>query len=377
MTLLNQLIFLNTGDDLNILLIGCGRIARKHAQAISENFKKIDNVYLCDIEYEKALEIKNILMCNGFNKEIIIACDYKDLLKKNKIDFSVIATESGKHYDIAVNCLNYGTHILVEKPLSMSTGEANKIINLADKKNLQVGVCFQNRYNASVYYLKRAVEEKRFGKINQVTARMLWNRNKDYYTHGKWRGTWELDGGALMNQSIHNIDLLQWICGSECKTIFADIKNYVHPCIEVEDYDTSILNFENGTTGLIEASTGIYPCNYEETLTVSGENGFVELGGQALNLIKCWKFKTVSSYDNMALGLEQNIDSVYGNGHILLYKSFIESLENNLPFSISGKEGKKALQIVLGCYKSSLEKSIVNMKDLNFSTLNMKGFFKS
>ena len=361
---------------MNILLIGCGRIAQKHAQAILKNHKKINRVYLCDIDYEKALKIKNILVNNKFSNEIIIDCNYKNLLKKYETDFCVVATESGKHYEIAIDCLNEGRHVLVEKPLALSIKDADEIINLANKKNLQTGVCFQNRYNESVRYLRKAIEENRFGNINQVTARMLWNREKKYYEQAKWRGTWELDGGALMNQSIHNIDMLQSILNSSCKSIFANIKNYAHQYIEVEDYATAILNFENGTTGLIEASTCVYPCNYEETLTISGEDGFVELGGKALNTIKCWQFKTVKSYDDAALKITQDIDSIYGNGHILLYKEFIESLENNRQFSISGEEGKKALQIVLGCYKSSLKNSIVNIKDLDFSTLNMKGFFE-
>ncbi len=353
---------------LKFAIIGCGRISYKHIEALVNNYEGVELVATCDIVEEKAKKRAEEYMAlvnekfKQSNNEAAIDSntrnyklrtvnyytDYNKMLEKEDIDVVVIATESGYHAKHAIDCLNAGKHVLVEKPMALSSADANKMIRLARDKNLKLGVCHQNRFNPPIQKLRRAIEEGRFGKIVNGTARILWNRNDDYYKQAPWRGTKELDGGTLMNQCIHNIDLLQWMMDSEVERVYAERGTFLRN-IEMEDFGAILIRFKNGSIGIVEGSACVYPKNLEETLSIFGEKGTVVIGGLAVNEIKTWIFEDKRDYDKEDNNTE--IDSVYGKGHIPLYKDFIDAINNNREPLINGEEGKKALDIILKAYE--------------------------
>jgi len=214
---------------LKFALIGCGRISANHIKALIDNYQDAELVSVSDLIKDKAKQRVNEYVSQAKDKNISfkkpkIFIDYKKMLQEEDIDICSICTESGYHAEIALNCLTQKKHILVEKPMAMSLLDADKMIRgmirEAEKNKVKLSVCYQNRFNLTIQKLHQAIEEGRFGKIIAITARILWNRNKDYYDQAKWRGTWKLDGGCLMNQCTHNIDLLQWIIGDEIDTVF-------------------------------------------------------------------------------------------------------------------------------------------------------------
>jgi UDP-N-acetyl-2-amino-2-deoxyglucuronate dehydrogenase len=190
-------------------------------------------------------------------------------------------------------------------------------------------------------------------------ATIRWNRNEEYYSQADWRGKWKSDGGALMNQSIHNIDLLLWMMGSPVVEVFGYIDNKNHPSIEVEDMGVALLKFANGSFGIIESSMNTYPENFEETLSIFGEKGTVVLGGKSVNKIVHWNVKDDPIDDLDAFNEE--VDSVYGNGHIALYKDFIEAIKEDREPAITLQDGRNAVEVILAIYKSSFEKRPVSL----------------
>ena len=339
---------------LSFAIIGCGRISHKHIEALADNFKEADLVSVCDIIPEKmdkdVEEYYDFMKQRGINldKKINKYTDYKEMLKREDIDAVSICTESGHHAVHALYCLNAGKHVLVEKPMALSLNDADKMIKLSREKNLKLGICHQNRFNSPIQKLRRAVEEGRFGRIINGTARILWNRNDDYYKQAPWRGTKALDGGTLMNQCIHNIDLLQWMMGSEVERVHCERGTFLRN-IEMEDFGAILIRFKNGSIGIVEGSACVYPKNLEETLSIFGEKGTVVIGGLAVNKIKTWQFADERDYDKEDENTE--IDSVYGRGHTPLYKNFIDAVNENKEPLINGEEGRKALKIILEAYE--------------------------
>jgi predicted dehydrogenase len=266
---------------------------------------------------------------------------------------------------------------LVEKPMAMSLMDADRMISLAKKNKVKLSVCYQNRFNPTILKLRQTINDGRFGRIIAGTARILWNRNRDYYNKAKWRGTWELDGGCLMNQCMHNIDLLQWMIGDEIDNVFGQTRNYFHPYIETEDYGSIIIRFKNGAIGNIEGAVCVYPKNLEETLTILGEKGTAVISGLALNKIIVWDFENKKeSLKEVQQKFNLEIENIYGKGHTPLYKNFIDSIRNNNFPLIDGYEGKKSLSIVLVAYKSQKYSRVINYnKGLNINSTDFKGMF--
>lgn len=332
---------------LNFAIIGCGRISKKHIDALINNSDNCNLVSLCDIVESKAVERENQYKSSIESTNVKVYTDYIQMLKNEDIDVVSICTESGYHAKIAVDCLNYGKHVLIEKPMALSLEDADKIIERGKQKKLKVGVCHQNRFNPPIQKLRRAVEEGRFGKIINGTARILWTRDQNYYNQAPWRGTKALDGGTLMNQCIHNIDLLQWMMGSEVERVHCERGTFLRN-IEMEDFGAILIRFKNGSIGIVEGSACVYPKNLEETLSIFGEKGTVVIGGLAVNKIQTWQFADERDYDKENGSTE--VDSVYGKGHTPLYKDFIDAINYNKEPYINGKEGKKALEIIIKAY---------------------------
>ena len=333
---------------LKVAIIGCGRISHKHIEALIKNNKEAVIVSVCDIIEDKAIERKKQYEDVIKESKVKVYTDYIKMLENEDIDVVAISTESGYHAKHAIDCLNKDKHVLIEKPMALSVEDADNIIALAKEKNKKVCISHQNRFNPPIQKLRRAIEEGRFGKIINGTARILWTRDNNYYKQAPWRGTKALDGGTLMNQCIHNIDLLQWMMGSEVERIHAERDTYLRN-IEMEDFGAILMRFKNGAIGMVEGSACVYPKNLEETLSIFGEKGTVVIGGLAVNEIKTWQFEDERDYDKEDESSE--VDSVYGKGHTPLYKDFIDAINNNREPLVSGEEGKKAMEIILRAYE--------------------------
>jgi predicted dehydrogenase len=361
---------------LKFAIIGCGRISYKHVEALVKNIQESELVATCDVILENA-EAKKMEYIDktGVNAEQIHTyTDYKEMLEKEEIDVVTIATESGYHAEIAIYSMKKGVSALVEKPMAMSIEDANEMINVAKENNVKLAVCHQNRFNKPIQKLREAVEDNKFGRLLNGTARILWNRNMGYYEQAPWRGTWELDGGTLMNQCIHNIDLLQWMMGGEIERVYAECDTYLRD-IEAEDFGAIVIRFKNGAIGIVEGSACVYPKNLEETLSIFGETGAVSIGGLAVNELETWRF---DGDDEASIKEDVNIkiDNVYGEGHTPLFKDVIDAINDNRAPLISGEEGKKAMSIILAAYKSRKTGLPVQFPLTDFKTLYMQDAFK-
>ncbi|MFD3156164.1 Gfo/Idh/MocA family protein [Haloimpatiens sp. FM7330] len=357
---------------LRFAIIGCGRISYKHVEAIVNNREEAELVALCDIIKEKAEEKKNEYI-KKIEKEcsINVYTDYKEMLEKEDIDVITIATESGYHPEIAMYSMNKKKNVIVEKPMALSIEDADKMIECAKENDVKLCVSHQNRFNKPIQQLRKAVEEDRFGRLVNGTARILWNRNMGYYEQAPWRGTWKLDGGTLMNQCIHNIDLLQWMMGGEIDTVYAQCDTFLRD-IEAEDFGAIVIRFKNGAIGIVEGSACVYPKNLEETLSIFGQNGAVCIGGLAVNKIETWRFKDGKDSEEAILNAQEgDPDTVYGFGHTPLFKDMIDSINNGTQPLVSGEEGKKGMSIILAAYKSRLTGMPVKFPMDKFSTMEM------
>lgn len=352
-------------------LIGCGRISPNHIEAAKNN--SLDIVAICDIIPEN---MKEKIQKFSLPDTVKQYTDYKELLEKEKPELVAIATESGKHAAIAIDCINAGCHVIIEKPIALSIEDADRIITLAKEKGVLVCANHQNRFNKSVQYIRKAMEEGRFGRLLHGTAHIRWNRGQDYYTQAPWRGTWEQDGGALMNQCIHNIDLLRWMMGNEIDEVFAYTDNLKHPFIEAEDLGIALVRFKNGSYGIIEGTTNIYPKNLEETLYIFGENATVKAGGKSVNIIEEWSFADqLDDPDYVKATYHENPPNVYGYGHTPLYADVIEAIKTGRQPYVTAEDGKRALELVLAIYKSAYEGKPVKLPLTSCSTLDFKGRF--
>ena len=310
------------------------------------------------------------------NKEILRYTDYRQMIEEHpEIQLISIATESGSHAEIALYCIDHGINLIIEKPMAMSIADADEIIRRAEANHVKVSACHQNRFNIAVQKLRKAVEAGRFGKLSHGSIHVRWNRNKDYYTQAPWRGTWAQDGGALMNQCIHGIDLLRWMMGSEVVSVYGQTKQQFHHYLEAEDVGMAVVNFANGAVATIEGTTNVYPQNLEETLYIFGQWGTVKLGGKSTNNIDVWDFADETDEDRSNKGLEEAASNVYGNGHTSLFADVVEAIENDRQPYVDAKAGRDALEMVLAIYKSAAEGQAVKLPLKECSTLDFVGRF--
>ena len=353
-------------------IVGCGRISHKIAEGLAGNKDEAVLVALSDIIEDKMTSTEKIYNEKSeLNLSVKKYTDYKELIKNEKIDVVIIATESGYHEEIGLYCLENNINVIIEKPIALSIEGAQKLVDKAKEKGLKMAVSHQNRFNYPVQLLKKAITEGRMGKIFNGMARILWTRDMNYYLQAPWRGTWELDGGTLMNQCIHNIDLLNWMMDSEINTVYAQTSNYIRD-IEAEDYGVIVIRYKDGKIGTIEGSAIIYPKNLEETLTITGEKGTVVIGGMAVNKINTWRIEEDKEEEYLKID-SGDPNSVYGYVHKALYKDFIEALEENREPLINGIQGMEAMKIILAAYKSQMTGLPVKFDDFKeFSTLEIE-----
>ena len=352
-------------------LIGCGRIATNHVKAVLNN--KLEFVAACDIELEN---IEKLLAKHDLQNDKSIAryADYKKMIEEHpELELIAIATSSGLHAEIALYCIDHGINVIIEKPMAMSMADAEEIIKRSSEKGVKVCACHQNRFNVAVQKTRKALESGRFGKLSHGSIHVRWNRNKDYYTQAPWRGTWAEDGGCLMNQCIHGIDLLRWMMGNEVDTVYGVTRQQQHHYLEAEDVGMAVVTFKNGAVATIEGTTNVYPQNLEETLYLFGEKGTVKIGGKSTNNLDVWDFADETEADQANKGLEEQTSNVYGNGHTSLYADMIDAINNNRKPYVDAVAGRNALEMILSIYKSMKTGEPVKLPLIAFPSIDMKG----
>ena len=354
-------------------IIGCGRIATNHVKAVLNN--GLEFVAACDLDLDN---IEKLLSKHDLQNNVRIRryTDYKEMISENAdIELIAIATSSGAHAEIALYCIDHGINVIIEKPMAMNMKDADEIINRSRHNNVKVCACHQNRFNLAVQQVRKAVESERLGKISHGSIHVRWNRGKDYYLQAPWRGTWAEDGGCLMNQCIHSIDMLRWMMGDDVVSIYGQIRQQQHDYLEAEDVGLAIVTFANGAVATIEGTTNVYPQNLEETLYMFGDKGTVKLGGKSMNNIDVWDFADSNEDDTSVRELKEATVNVYGNGHTPLYADMIDAISNDRAPYIDAVAGRNALEMVLAIYKSMKTGEVVKFPLKDFSSTDMIGTF--
>ncbi|MBQ4185844.1 MAG: Gfo/Idh/MocA family oxidoreductase [Erysipelotrichaceae bacterium] len=351
-------------------LIGCGRISPNHIEAAKNN--KLEFVAMCDIDPEVMKEKSEKFDLADVKKYT----DYHELLENEKPELVAIATESGKHAAIALDCIAAGCNVIIEKPIALSIADAQAIVDAGKKAGVVVCANHQNRFNKSVQYIRKALEEGRFGKLSHGAAHVRWNRGKSYYDQAPWRGTWAQDGGCLMNQCIHNIDLLRWMMGDDIDEVMAYTDQLQHNYLEAEDLGMALVKFSNGSYGLIEGTTNVFPKNLEETLYLFGEKGTAKAAGTSDNIIEEWRFADeLDNSEEVKEQFSENPPNVYGFGHTPLYADVIDAIKTGRAPLVDAEAGKRALELVLAIYKSAAEHRPVKLPLDECSTMDFVGRF--
>lgn len=342
-----------SSSQIRIALVGCGRIAEKHFDAIKKQGDKLELVAICDID---KVALENVKSQIGDN--VSVFSDYSTLLKKAKIDLVVLCTPSGLHARQAIEAAVAGKHVITEKPMATRWQDGIQMVRAFDDAGVRLFVVKQNRSNATLQLLKRALNEKRFGKISMVNINVFWTRTQAYYDQAKWRGTWEFDGGALMNQASHYVDLLDWLIGPVDK-----VQAMISTSRDIEVEDSCVLNvrWRNGALGSMSITMLTYPNNLEASITILGEKGTVRIGGVAVNEIQHWQFDEPHDYDVKISGASYETDSVYGFGHDIYYKNVVEVLIGDAKAETDGREGLKSLEIIIAAYLSARDGKTVSL----------------
>lgn len=332
-------------------IIGTGNIAKFHAEAIRAAEGAVLTA-VCDKVPERA---------DTFAEEMGVAAEYdlKTFLDRDDIDAVTIATPSGAHADVAIPAARAGKHILCEKPLEINVDRVNQIITACEENNVTLACVFQSRLNKNVQQIRKAIKSGRFGKLVLASAQVHWFRSQEYYDSGKWRGTWQFDGGgALMNQSIHIIDLLVYLVGQP-ELVYAFTNTLTHTDIEVEDTSAAVIKFANGAMGTIEASTSCAP-GFPRRLEISGETGSVVLEDDRLtrwsfveSLPEDEKILLDGTKSNKPKGNSSNPTAMSHEGHCLLIEDLCRVIQTGSEPLISGREGLRAVELICGVYESA------------------------
>lgn len=328
---------------LNFAIVGCGHIAKKHAEAI-KNAEGANLLAVCDTIPENMTPYIEEYGVQGYE-------DLDDLLKNPEVDVVNICTPSGYHAPLAIKAANAKKHVVVEKPISLTLEDAQAIIDACNENGVKLSVVHPNRFRPAVKAIRKAMDEGRLGKLSHANATVRWNRNQAYYDQAPWRGTKSLDGGVLMNQAIHNLDLLLWLMGDieEVQSMTATRLRK----IEAEDVAIGLVRFKNGALGVIEAATTIYPKNLEETLSVFGETGSIKIGGVTANKIDHWNVATMDEAETEALVNEIEADPFGTPGHQCIIEDMVEAIKEDRTPIVTGEDGKKALELVIKLYEAA------------------------
>jgi UDP-N-acetyl-2-amino-2-deoxyglucuronate dehydrogenase len=334
-----------TNRKIRLALVGCGRIASNHFGAIEGHSDHLELTDVCDIE-------PTALQAAIARTGAVGHTRFSDMLKHTEADLVVLTTPSGQHPQQAVDAAHTGRHVMTEKPMATRWQDGLRMVRACDEANVRLFVVKQNRRNATLQLLKQAVEQGRFGRIYNVALNVFWTRPQDYYDQGNgWRGTWEFDGGALMNQASHYIDLLDWIVGP-VESVMAYTATQARN-IEAEDSGVAAIKWRSGAMGTLNVSMLTYPQNLEGSITILGEKGTVRIGGMAVNEIQQWQFAEARAEDEQIKAASYATTSVYGFGHPLYYNNVIQTLRGEVQAETDGRSGLKSLELLVAMYRSA------------------------
>ena len=333
-----------TDRKIRVALIGCGRISAKHFDALQKHSERMELVAVCDLDQNRLHRAVEETGAQGFAK-------LNDMLDQSNADLYVLTTPSGLHPDQTVQIANAGRHVMTEKPMATRWKDGLRMVDACDDAGVRLFVVKQNRRNATLQMLKQAIEKKRFGRIHMVVINVFWTRPQTYYDMDAWRGTWEFDGGALMNQASHYIDLLDWLIGP-----VESVQAYTGTLgrdIEVEDTATMNVRWRSGAMGSVNVTMLTYPKNLEGSITILGEKGTVRVGGVAVNEIQHWEFDEPHADDETVKEVNYETSSVYGFGHSLYYDNVIRTLYGETEPETDGREGLRSLEMLIAAYLSA------------------------
>lgn len=340
-----------TDRKIRIAVVGCGRIAKNHFGAIERHADDLELVAVCDANPATRKAHVEAYRVPGY-------AALPDLLASERPDLVALCTPSGLHPEQTITAARHGVHVMTEKPMATRWGDGVRMVKACDEASVHLFVVKQNRRNATLQLLKRAVDEKRFGRIHLVHLNVFWSRPQSYYDQAKWRGTWEFDGGAFMNQASHYVDLLDWLIGPVDK-----VQAMVSTTRDIEVEDTGVLNvrWRNGALGSMSVTMLTYPKNLEGSITILGEQGTVRIGGVAVNDIQLWDFADPRDYDDEIKTANYETTSVYGFGHPLYYKNVIDTLRGEAEPETDGREGLKSLEVLIAAYLSARDGRTVSL----------------
>jgi len=337
---------------IRVGLIGCGRVSQNHFKSIKQHAQELELVALCDADPVVLNAHSNQYKVPGYT---IMA----KMLANEQLDIVILCTPSGLHSQQAILAARHGIHIITEKPMATRWSDGLAMVKACDDANVHLFVVKQNRLNSTLQLLKRAVIEKRFGKIHMVNMNIFWSRPQSYYDQGNgWRGTWEFDGGAFMNQASHYVDLLDWLIGPVEK-----VHAMMGTTRDIEVEDTGVLNIKwrNGALGSMNVTMLTYPQNLEGSITILGDKGTVKIGGIAVNEIQTWKFEVQCDYDVDIQSANYQTTSVYGFGHPLYYKNVVDVMRGRAKPDTDGREGLKSLELLVAAYMSARDGQTVGL----------------
>lgn len=329
---------------IRIAVVGCGRISVNHFGAIETHKEHLQLVGVCDTDTKVLQAAEDKYKVMGFDS-------LSELLNASDADVITLCTPSGLHPEQAIQVARAGRHVMTEKPMATRWNDGLRMVRACDDAGVHLFVVKQNRRNATLQLLKRAVDKKRFGRIHMVTINVFWTRPQAYYDSAKWRGTWEFDGGALMNQASHYVDLVDWLIGP-VESVQAYVATLARN-IQVEDTATVGVRWRSGALGSINVTMLTYPKNLEGSITIIGEKGTVRIGGVAVNEIQAWEFEDQQPEDEEVKSANYETTSVYGFGHPLYYDNVVKSLRGEAEPETDGREGLRSLELLIASYLSA------------------------
>lgn len=336
---------MQTPGSLRVALVGCGRIAKRHAELLSSGeVAGATLAAVCDVVPARRQAF-------GSQFHVPAYADMHEMCDRERPDLVAVLTESGLHARHVVELAPHGRHVLVEKPMALTLDDADSMIRACAVHDVRLFVVKQNRFNVPVVKLREALDAGRFGRLVLGTVRVRWCRRQDYYAQDAWRGTWALDGGVLANQASHHVDLLEWMMG-DVESVFARATTALVD-IEAEDTAVVVLRFRSGALGVIEATTAARPRDLEGSISVLGERGTVEIGGFAVNELQVWQFEQPLPEDaSVRERYSVNPPSVYGFGHKAYYDHVVHCIRNGAPALVDGLQGRKSLELISAIYES-------------------------
>lgn len=329
---------------IRFAVVGCGRISRNHFEALAQHTQRAELVAVCDIDPVALDAATKRTGVRGYR-------DLDALLKGSDADIVVIATPSGLHPAQTIQIAGAGRHIMTEKPMATRWEDGKRMVRACDEAGVRLFVVKQNRLNGTLQLVKRAIDKARFGRIYMVTLNVFWTRPQSYYDSAMWRGTWEFDGGAFMNQASHYVDLLDWLIGP-VESVQAYTATLARN-IEVEDTGVASIKWRSGALGSVSVTMLTYPKNLEGSITIIGEKGTVRVGGVAVNEVQHWEFAEPDEQDEQVKTASYKTSSVYGFGHPLYYDNVIKVLRGEIEPETDGREGLRSLELLIATYISA------------------------